>query len=190
MKIYFVASISGKKIYTENYKKIVKELEHLGHKVISDHILGVNSLDLNRESPEDRIKHNKQLNKWLSSIDVVVAEVSYPSVSVGYELAIALEKGKPVLALHVAEKTPVALVGEPSDRFMMEPYTLDDISRDLKLLLEQLADQMDVRFNFFVSPKIVSYLDWIAKKRRMPRAVYLRRLIEDDMKKNRDYEKE
>ena len=33
-----------------------------------------------------------------------------------------------------------------------------------------------------LKPKIANYLDWIARKKRTPRAVYLRRLIEEDMK--------
>jgi 2'-deoxynucleoside 5'-phosphate N-hydrolase len=187
MKIYFVASITGKKYYLDNYKKIIKELENLGHTVISDHIIGAETEQLLNESSNERSAHYKKVKKWLSSVDIVIAEVSYPSVSVGYELAHALEKGKPVLALHVPEKVPVALLGEPSDKLTMESYLKEELKKDLNILVKLTADQMDVRFNFFVSPKIVNYLDWIAKKKKMPRAVYLRRLIEKEMEKNKEF---
>jgi hypothetical protein len=50
-------------------------------------------------------------------------------------------------------------------------------------------ENIDTRFNFFISPKIGNFLDWIAKKKKLPRAVYLRKLIEDDMDKNKEYSK-
>jgi hypothetical protein len=44
-----------------------------------------------------------------------------------------------------------------------------------------------VRFNFFVSPKILTYLDWVGQKRMIPKSVFLRNLIEREMKKDRDF---
>lgn len=188
MKIYFTASMTGKNQYERNYQQIVEVLKNLGHKVIADHILNVDSDALNEESSDQRIEHNKQLNRWLTSSDFVVAEVSYPSVSVGYEIALALEKGTPVLALHEESRTPSALAGEHSDKFVMTSYNLDDLSRDLQFLVNDMLDRMDTRFNFFISPKHQNYLDWIAKNKKIPRAVFLRRLIEKDMAQNEDFQ--
>jgi len=53
--------------------------------------------------------------------------------------------------------------------------------------LEEAKRRMDVRFNFFVSPKILAYLDWVAQKRMVPRSVFLRNLIEKEMKKDKGF---
>jgi hypothetical protein len=116
-----------------------------------------------------------------------VAEVSYPSTGVGFQLTHALEGGKPVLALHVEEKTPVALLGKPSDKLILGAYSLGEIEKILPELIKEAKEQMDVRFNFFISPRIGAYLDWISKHRKIPRAVFLRRLIEENMKKNKKF---
>ena len=50
MKIFFTASLSGKKLYLENYRKIVEVLEGLGHKVIYEHILQKSRLEVEKES--------------------------------------------------------------------------------------------------------------------------------------------
>jgi len=47
--------------------------------------------------------------------------------------------------------------------------------------------QQDSRFNFFINPKLLAYLDWIARSKRLPRAVFLRKLIEDRMKQDVEY---
>ena len=41
MRIYFTASLRGKKDYNENYLKIIKCLSEQGNKVYSDHITGL-----------------------------------------------------------------------------------------------------------------------------------------------------
>ena len=61
------------------------------------------------------------------------------------------------------------------------------VEEALKLALDYASDQMDTRFNFFISPKHGNYLDWISKNKKVPRAVYLRRLIEKDMDENKEY---
>ncbi|MBD3250140.1 MAG: hypothetical protein GF381_01035 [Candidatus Pacebacteria bacterium] len=189
MIIYFVASITGRKKYEDNYRLIVEILEEMGHTVISDHIFETKKNELESEVREDRVAHHKKLSKWLNKADAMIAEVSYPSVSVGYEIGLALDKNKPVLALHTKDTPPAALMGETSDRFIIVSYDVHDLKRDLKYLIDDLIDQQDTRFNFFISPKHQNYLDWIAKHRRIPRSVFLRRLIEKHMDENPHYNK-
>jgi hypothetical protein len=191
MKIYFTAAISAMDKYAENYRKIVSLLEKAGHQIKSDHILGANIGDILGEDDEKKIEYYKNFLKWLNSADAVIAEASFPStVHIGHEISLALEKGKPVVVLYTKSKMPVFLQGVKSDKLFLLEYSLDDLGQVIDDALEDARDQMDVRFNFFVSPKIVGFLDWVAKKKKMPRAVYLRRLIEQDMEKNKDFSEE
>jgi len=189
MKILFMASIQGKDKYIENYKKIVDVLKNAKHKVIADHVLSYGQEELDDWDNEKKVKFHKNIMDKIKGVDVVVAEISYPSISVGYLVSLALDSGKPTVVLYSGTKEPNILsTMESTDKLQLLKYkSLTDIRRYLLREVEDAKDQMDVRFNFFVSPKIVRFLDWIAKKRKMPRAVYLRRLIEADMKKNKDY---
>lgn len=190
MKVYFTASIAGKKELENNYRLIVDTLRSMGNEVVADHVLGVSSEELLSESIDKREDHFNQVKKWIGGADLVVAEVSHPSTNVGYEISMALDREKPVLCLHIVGRVPVLLMGVASDKLRVSEYGADNLKQTLKLDTAELSTIVDTRFNFFVSPQIQSYLDWVAKSKRVPRAVYLRRLIEEDMKKNQDYQKD
>ena len=187
MKIYFTAAINALNDHGDNYKKIVEILESMGHEVISNHILNTDLKTINSQTQEDIEKYYVKMQTNLKNSDILVSEVSFPStVHVGHELTLALEKDKPALALYLKGKKPVLLWGITSDKFHVSEYDEKTLKHVLKESVKYLSEQMDSRFNFFVSPKIVNYLDWIAKKKRLPRAVYLRKLIEKDMEKDEE----
>ena len=191
MKIYFTASILSKSEYERQYKAIVESLKKLGHSVISEHILDKNSSQVLSQSEAEQQRYYRSMLTRITDCDLMVAEVSFPStVHIGHELTLGLEKGKPVLALHQAGKRPVLFWGIDSEKFYLAEYDLNNLEEILADSIEYLSDQQDVRFNFFVSPKIQQYLDWIAKYKRTPRAVYLRDLLEKDMKENKDWKKQ
>lgn len=190
MKIYLTASISQRDYLSDYYKRIIKTCEKQGYKVYSGNLFKYESYREELQSQADRMEWYKNSLRAITSADIVIVEISYPSTAnVGHELSVALEKGKPVIALYKEDKNPVFLQGKADERLFLVPYTDDDIEDVLTDALKDASDQMDVRFNFFVSPKIVRFLDWIAKKKKMPRAVYLRRLIDQDMQKNKEFVK-
>jgi len=191
MKFHFFGSLEGDR---ENYKKIFSVLEKMGHKSVTDHVLTRKIEDVEKETPKESEAYLRKMLRWVNNADFVVAEATCPEVSTGYEIMIAQEKGKPVIVLYENEKkaVPHTLKGLPAEKIQVYGYSADnavELKKTLKMAVKEAKDQMDVRFNFFVSPKIVHFLDWISKTKKMPRAVYLRRLIESDMKKFKEYQK-
>ncbi len=187
MKAYFTASISGKDEYESNYKAIFSTLEKMNVEMLSDHILVTKTGDVDQITLEREVEFYRKLNHWLNQADVVVAEVSHSSTSVGHEITLALSKNKPVIAMCVKEKKPLIFRGIKSERFQLLEYDIDDFENQLAEALEIASEVQDTRFNFFISPRLQSYLDWIAKNRQIPRSVFLRRLIEEHMRKNKDF---
>ena len=59
MKIYFTASIVGKKNFLKNYQRIVDHLRKRGHKVKSDHIIKTSENQINMQSASEREKFHK-----------------------------------------------------------------------------------------------------------------------------------
>jgi hypothetical protein len=187
MKVYFVASIKGKKKYQENYHQIVEALQELGSDVISDHILNTTPQDIEQSSKEDEKDFYNRVKKWIKKSDIIVAEVSHRSTNVGHEVSLALSKNKPVVLLHVKGKTPSLFKGIDSDKLQLISYQPETVRKDLKYALDYAQDKKDTRFNFFISPKHQNYLDWISKEKRIPRSVFLRQLIEEHMRHNDEY---
>jgi hypothetical protein len=185
MKIYFVGSISGREKYLKNYQAIIRKLKKLDHEVIE------NTISPKKEwvyslTDKQKVEYYKQVLDWINGVDVVVAESSYSSISVGHEISVALEKEKPVIVLYKEGEASHFLRGIDSEKVQVIKYDDKDLGPILEQAINKASFQADTRFNFFISPRIVNYLDWIAKKKRIPRAVYLRRLIEKDMKRSEE----
>ncbi len=98
MKIYFSASIAGGRKYLSIYKKIVAHLKDQGHSVLSEHIIR-DDIFSNEEKWAPKNVFEQDI-KWLDESDVVVAEVSNPSLGVGYEICYALNKGLKILCAY------------------------------------------------------------------------------------------
>lgn len=188
MKIYFSGAIAQKDVFGKYYDSIVSCLKKMGHEVFED--TTVTSLtDAVNKTDKERMDYYKKVLKWIAGSDVVVVEVSFPStLHIGHEITIALEKGKPVMGLYREGYEPSFFLGLQDEKLMWVKYSDDSLDKDLKYAMELISEKIDTRFNFFISPKIGNYLDWVSKKKRLPRAVYLRKLIEEDMKKNREFE--
>ena len=187
MKVYFVASIRGKSQFLENYKSIVGALRAGGLEVI-ENILKPTEKEVYALTDGGKIEYYKRVLKWISQADIVVAEASFSSLGVGYEISLALEKNKPVIVLYEEGQATHFLGGIQSDRLSLVKYTLVKLPSILKQAFEHSSAQMETRFNFFVPRRLVVYLDWISKNKRIPRAVYLRQLIRREMQRNRDFQ--
>ncbi len=191
MKVYFTASLHGKDKFEKDYQVVVDSLEKLGHKTHSDQILKNSSRSVKAETPEQTAEVYQKLSKLLKSSDIIVAEISYPSVSVGHEISLGLELNKPVIALYTGDANPHQyLMGIPNDNLQVFKYNQEDVEKIVKDAIGVAVDQSDVRFNFFITPQLLSYLDWIAGKKRVPRSVHIRKLIEKDMNENKEFQED
>ena len=102
MRIYFAGSIRGGRDDRENYLKIIKHLQKYGE-VLTEHIGDKKISDRGDIGLSEEEIYNRDI-KWLNEADVVVAEVSNPSLGVGYEIAKAGSMGKKVLCLYKIKK--------------------------------------------------------------------------------------
>ncbi len=187
MKAYFVGSIKGRDTYFSKYKRIVDCMKKRSILVYED-TLRPSEKEVYSLTDQEKVDYFKQVQRWINFSDFIVAEVSHPSIGVGFEIAMAVGKEKPVIILSTNDDTPHFVEGIQSDKIVVAKYTDEDLEEVVDNCLDVANDNTDTRFNFFISPKIGDYLNWISKKRRLPRAVYLRKLIEEDMKKNKDFE--
>jgi len=120
MRIYFAASIRGGRDDWASYLEIVRQLREYGE-VLTEHI-GDAELSAAGEGIGDRNIHDRDLG-WLKSSDCLVAEVTTPSLGVGYEIGKATEWGKPVLCLYrPAERRSLSAMIAGSDGVTMKEY--------------------------------------------------------------------
>jgi nucleoside 2-deoxyribosyltransferase len=95
--LYFSCALTGGRQDQPLYAALVAHLQSLGHSVLTAHLAAESVMAADGElSPAAVFDRD---TAWLRGCDAVIAEVSTPSHGVGFEVAYALERGKPVLCL-------------------------------------------------------------------------------------------
>jgi hypothetical protein len=98
MQIYFCGSILGGRGDAAVYLHIVTRLQSEGHVVATHHVARPDVLEQERTLPARTVFARD--TAWLRQADAMIAEVSTPSLGVGYEIACGLQRDIPVLCLY------------------------------------------------------------------------------------------
>lgn len=169
--------------------QIYKKVKELGYAHTSNWVESVDPKSFYEMTADELEVHNERILKELKSADICVFETSLPSLSVGYLINMSIDLGKQVIVLTQKNSPSFVLGWVKSDALSVVKYTSENVNKVLEESLKRAEENSDVRFNFFVSSKILNYLDFVAKKRMIPRSVFLRNLIEKEMKKDTEYRK-
>ncbi len=98
MKIYFAGSIRGGRDDKELYLQLIQHLAQHGQ-VLTEHIGDGSLTEFGEDGPSDEWIYNRDMD-WVRQSDVVIAEVSTPSLGVGYEIGKAEDMNKRMLCLY------------------------------------------------------------------------------------------
>jgi len=96
MNIYFAGAIRGGRDDAGIYSKLIQLLKTYGT-VLTEHV-GDKTLLKEEQSLSEQEIYERDM-QWLKQADVLIAEVSTPSLGVGYELAAAERLNIPCLCL-------------------------------------------------------------------------------------------
>ncbi len=135
VRIYFSGSIRGGRSDTKLYRQIIEYLqnygdvltEHIGHEMIEDGI-----------GQTDRQIYEQDM-EWLRESDIVIAEVSTPSLGVGYEIGRAVSMNKKVVCLYRSEvrKNVSAMIKGSSNLECAEYKTMEDAKKIIHAVFSQ-----------------------------------------------------
>jgi hypothetical protein len=141
LKIYFAGAIRGGRDDAALYFRIIGMLGAYG-RVLTEHV-GDSELSSFGEDGRDAEVHERDL-AWLGESDCLVAEVTVPSLGVGYEIGRAAEWGKRILCLFRpnAGRSLSAMI-RGSDRVRLHEY-------------EDAAELEEVFREFFVASRTAS----------------------------------
>ncbi|MBU5678429.1 MAG: nucleoside 2-deoxyribosyltransferase [Candidatus Aenigmatarchaeota archaeon] len=138
MRIYFAGAIRGGREYQEIYRKIISHLKIYGN-VLTEHVSDKNITDLGEYSIPDNEIYERDM-KLLEEADLLVAEVSLPSLGVGYEIGIAEGMNKKIICLYDknSEKRLSAMIaGNPKIKLIVYE-NLDELKRKIDEILEKM----------------------------------------------------
>jgi nucleoside 2-deoxyribosyltransferase len=136
MTIYFAGSIRGGRDDQNIYAAIIEQLRRHGT-VVTEHVADAD-VNLGGENAPDCDIHDRDLI-WLRDADVLVAEVTAPSLGVGYEIGRAVEWGKPVICLYRPSngKKLSAMIAGCTAVAVHEYAQVDELARVLDRVLKK-----------------------------------------------------
>ncbi|XP_062851088.1 5-hydroxymethyl-dUMP N-hydrolase-like isoform X1 [Trichomycterus rosablanca] len=137
MNIYFCYSIRGERQDVEIYQKIEKKLQTYG-KVLTEHVNGADKAGENAEG-DRAVDQDMEL---MLQANVVVAEVTHPSFSVGYTFGQALALKKRVLCLFRPSSGKVLSAGiERADSSLVQVQNY--VEEEIEGVLEKYFDELN-----------------------------------------------
>ncbi|XP_037543212.1 2'-deoxynucleoside 5'-phosphate N-hydrolase 1 [Nematolebias whitei] len=143
MKIYFCGSIRGGRDDVHLYQKIVRKLLSYGT-VLTEHVANTDLSDAGEDSTAkgDQAIHDRDVD-WLRQSDVIVAEVTQPSLGVGYELGRVVDMKKKVLCLFRPSSGRIlsAMIRGAADsqHFMVRDYNEEEVEKVLDQFFSSLS---------------------------------------------------
>lgn len=193
MKVFFHGYIKSPPNYYEFYRKIYHLIEELGYEHTLDIMIKIDPEKflplLEKGGRDKRIDLYNSYLKAIKLADIVVLEVSMHSLSSGFLMHEALNFSKPVVGLYHEGHDPYFALSTNDEKLHIVEYNLSNLKDQLKESLEQAKKYIDVRFNFFITPEIIIYLNWISTIKRTSKSTYIRDLILNDLKKNKEYKR-
>jgi len=182
MIVFYTASYYGKQKYQRYYDLVHKALKELGVQLISPeegNYQGVLDEETRKRlGGNPRLLHYEAIRQGIHLSDAVVIEVSHEDIQIGHEATIAIMEKKPVLCLSIREDYSKKIF---HDYFFAAKYTEATMKPILQDFLARVGElRLAKRFNMFLYPDQVAYLEKASKCFGLNMSEYIRRLINLD----------
>jgi len=119
MKIFFAGSIRGGRGMLPVYIQIIDMLKRQGHTVVSEHVASVELEEIEARISDEEIFNNDI--GYIDECECLVADVTIPSIGVGYEIGYAVSKCKHVICIYSRDSNVSAMV-RGNKRIVSVPY--------------------------------------------------------------------
>jgi hypothetical protein len=124
MKIYFGFTVAGDRSGIDTARKVVHQLEEMGHDVLTRHLVGDNAWEADRSvSPQEVYRRDMA---WLGQCELFIAEVSGSSFGLGFETGYMLgATSKKVVLLYrrdVEQRISLLITGNAHPNCTLVPY--------------------------------------------------------------------
>ncbi|HXS15136.1 MAG TPA: hypothetical protein VN711_03330 [Candidatus Saccharimonadales bacterium] len=184
MKIGLLTSHRAQKQYEREYGAIIDQLVKRGFEVV--HSLQTTLEHLEPLSYAEREAIFLKFYQELEDCELVFVELSMQSVQLGYGMSYLRSKGKPIVVLSLKnalnDLSPKGTFFSNIENMMAYEYTPETISSVLTEAIEYMAAKVDKRFTMVFPASLYAQLEETAKQKKLPKAVYIRQLIEQSLK--------
>ena len=187
MKVFFGATYAGEKEFGKYYRHIYEVLEHMGYSHVDDEAVSITYeqyIDFMAKGRKAQVENYRKKMKCIQEADICIIESSAHSLGTGFIVQKSLESSKPTIVLYYKDNIPYFLSGIEDEKLIIKSYNNDNYRKVLRNALEIAREKRDKRFNFFLSPKLLQYIDDAAKERGVTKSKLLRDMIVKHMREN------
>lgn len=189
MKIFFAGSQRGKKFYGQYYIRIYELVAKNGYEHLDKSFIETTTENfydnLDKGGRQAHVDFYNRNIKNIKEADICIFECSLHSLSIGFQIEKALEFNKPTIVLYLEKNTPYFLGGIENDKMIVYSYDKENLENILTQALDEAKEVTDKRFNFFISPHLLNYLNKAATEEGITKSTFIRNLLLDHMKKNK-----
>lgn len=139
--------------------------------------------------------HDKEIyDKSIESIkksDLVIAEITYPSIGVGQQITLATNWHIPILCLYdenisdPQKQSQFTFHMDKDDNIKIISYNSQNLEDILSHEVTRISSKQFAKFNFISTPQINNFLETESKKQELSKSQFLRKIIKEwiEMKK-------
>lgn len=183
MKVFYTASYLGKQKYQQYYNMVLRAIEWTGAEIISPEKGNYQSLLTPAEIEELKYPkkiHYEAIRKGILWSDAVIIEITNEDFQLGHEATLAIQNKKYVLCLSIFEDFSEKIQNQYFFAAKYNEYNIEEIVENF--VKHVTEDQFSERFNLFLTPTQVQYIEQKARENNMNKSEYLRFLLDRDMK--------
>ncbi len=165
-KIFFSASIYYPSQTISRYEEIIKCIKKNKSIVSIDWVSEWKKTVKNKTAVSKKIDHDKFFDNTheILNSDSVIAEVSHPTVGVGYQLFFATLNNKKVLALYNekdSNKDKIkSIINSDSPLISLRKYNKKSLPNLISNFINGSSHKLS-KFNFVINDELKNYLDWL-----------------------------
>lgn len=178
-RVFYAASSDVTGEILENYKKTISLLKRQGLSV-SQVLFRKKEFDLPSGDVDFKNLYESVIQE-INRSDIFVADITYPSGGVGYQVYHAFYQKKPTVVLYsesINSNPSMIMRGIKSKKFLSLKYDkIEDLETSLPPLLDQAVRQLKVRFHLVLDNNDYTYIEKEARSLGVSKTEFLKSLI-------------
>lgn len=194
MTVFFTCSIDNILKYSQFYLETRDSVLSLGHYINRDWInYSIELAKQNKPDPLTSSIYEDVMSAILTS-DLVIADATVRSMTIGHQVTFALQKKKPVLLLSYKEDltnpSELFVSGAKSPLLQIKSYSsLEEIKTVIKSFLQKYESTPKTRFNLVLNKAQDSYIEWASFTYKKSKTDIIQQAITEKMENDKGFEK-
>lgn len=193
MVIFFTCSTSSLAKYSKFYREVRKSILSLGHSINRDWLVySLTALESGKRDVLLKSVYHEVMTAIITA-DLVVADATVGSMSIGHQITFALQKKKPVLLLQQTAngKDPkdLFICGAKSPLLMIRGYNKEeDIKKIVKAFIQKYKSRPRTRFNLVLNRAQDSFIEWASFQYKKSKTAIIQEAIDEKLERDKRFE--